>query len=136
MCKFESCDLNPVDVFRDTPLDNAYMQSHRPIAALLEDAGALSGSDPSLQAKAAEVRSWIRNMEEKRRIDRQNEVLESLPEQRVVKATTVVVRAQTEFVQVWQMQCIDILPRRRCRTRYCTGEQCWTLDGYLQLRKL
>lgn len=48
MCKYESCSINPVDTFGDTPLDNARMMDQRAVASLLEQAGALSGGDPQL----------------------------------------------------------------------------------------
>lgn len=49
MCKYESCCINPVDTFGDTPLDNARMADQRAVAALLEHAGALPGIDPQLE---------------------------------------------------------------------------------------
>lgn len=49
MCKYENCGISPVDVFGRSPLDDARMMDNRPVASLLEQAGALSGSDPQLE---------------------------------------------------------------------------------------
>lgn len=100
MRKFEACDINPVDSFGHTPLDNAHMKNQRAIAALLEEAGALPGSDPSLAARAEEVREWMQTSEAERRTKRMEEVMASLPEEQAVQASTTAVQAQKQFVQV------------------------------------
>lgn len=100
MCNYEACDLNPVDSFGSTPLDNALMKNQRAIAALLEEAGGLSGSHPLLATKAEEEKASIRASEEERRTKRQEEVLAGLPEQTAVQDVATVVHSQTQFVQV------------------------------------
>ena len=100
MCKFEAVDINPVDSFGDTPLNNARMNGQRAVSSLLEDAGALPGSDPSLAAKAEEVREWMRTVEDERRKERLEAALAALPEALAVQASAAVVKSQKEFVQV------------------------------------
>ena len=100
MCKFEGVHINPVDSFGHTPLDNALMTGQRAVVALLEDVGALSGSDPSLAPKVEEVRGWMRAEETKRRANRLEEVLAGLPEEKAVQESEAIIKAQTEFVQV------------------------------------
>jgi ankyrin repeat protein len=100
MCKFESCNLNPVDGFGDTPLDNARMTNQRAVAAMLEDAGGISGSDSSLAAEAAEVQEYIRNMANTSKAIRLQELLATLPEAKAVQDSLMVVDTQKQFVQV------------------------------------
>jgi ankyrin repeat protein len=96
MCKYEACDINPVDGFGHTPLDNARMTKQRAIAALLEQAGALPGSTPELQEKASKVQSRIKA---ELRAGRIAAVLRSLPEQSIVSTLLALVAAQKSWVQ-------------------------------------
>jgi hypothetical protein len=99
MCKYEACDINPVDGFGHTPLDNARMTKQRAIAALLEQAGALPGSTPELQEKASKVQSRIKASEAELRAGRIAAVLRSLPEQSIVSTLLALVAAQKSWVQ-------------------------------------
>jgi ankyrin repeat protein len=105
MCKFDACNLNPVDGFGYTRLDNARMKNQRAAAALLEEYGALPGSDPSLASAAEEVASWIHALDEERRTNRMREVLQSLPEEKAVRNSAAVVCLQKTFVQVGSLYC-------------------------------
>lgn len=70
ICKFEAANINPVDGYGSTPLDNAHIVGDTAVAALLEEQGGLRGSHESLLAEANETKGWVqtehRKQQEKR----------------------------------------------------------------------
>lgn len=93
-------NLNVVDVFGNTALDDALMVGERAIAALLESNGALRGGDPALEGQHARTLAWAAEQEGVRRAARRQEILESLPESRLVDAADIVNDALDRFVVV------------------------------------
>lgn len=100
MCKVKSIDINPVDGYGCTPLDNARMTRSAPIAALLERAGAKPGRDESLVSKAQEVKEWVgRNARSQQQLHLDT-VQTKFPEQEQAAHAATAVQHQTEFVHV------------------------------------
>lgn len=100
LCKGKSVDVNPVDGYGNTPLDNARMMGRTAIAALLERAGGKSGADESLCSQSNAAKEWVQRNARAQRQQHLDEVLAKLPEQEQVTRAAAAVQCQAEFVQV------------------------------------
>lgn len=100
ICKVKSVDINPVDGYGCTPLDNARMAKSAPIAALLERAGAKPGRDESLMSKAQEVKEWVGRSARSQLQLHLDKVQTRLPEREQAARAATAVQHQTEFVHV------------------------------------
>lgn len=100
ICKIKTSDVNPIDGYGNTPLDNARMVGSAPIAALLERAGAKSGSDPALATKARQCKEWVVSHTQKGMQDHLETVLSRLPEQQQAALAANAVQHLIKFIQV------------------------------------
>lgn len=100
LCKSNSANVNPVDAYASTPLDNANMVGDAAIAALLKEAGGLCGSAPILSSRLQETREWIQQQGDRQQELRRAEILSDLPEQHQAAAAAAIAHLQREFVQV------------------------------------
>lgn len=100
ICKSCTADVNPVDAYGSTPLDNAKMVADVAVVALLQEAGGLCGSDASLASRFQETRAWIQQQETRQQEHRRNEIRSELPEEHQASTAAAIAQAQKEFVQV------------------------------------
>jgi hypothetical protein len=91
-------NLNSVDYFGQTALDNANMLGEKAIAALLESNGGLQGNHNSPQHQ--ETLHQIMNEQQNRKLRWREEVQSLLPERKVVESATLVNSALEWFVVV------------------------------------
>lgn len=54
----QKVNLNVLDIFGHTPLDDARRQRHAAVISVLEASGALPGTDDSLKRSIRDVREW------------------------------------------------------------------------------
>eukprot|EP00892_Ulva_mutabilis_P004198 jgi/Ulvmu1/214/UM001_0218.1 len=99
ICKLPSADINPVDGYGSTPLDNARMVGDLATAALLEESGGLPGSHESLHARVHDTKAWVQQEHKAQQQKRWREVLSALPEEQQAVAAMSVAQAQKQFVQ-------------------------------------
>lgn len=128
ICKFQPHGVNAVDAYGSTPLDNARMMQDTVIAALLEEAGAMRGTDASLHQQIHEVEEWVQKGNVEQQEKRRLEVLMALPEEQLAAAAVAVTQAQQEFVQVLAKITI-FQPGMRC---HCWSRElldCWTRES-------
>jgi ankyrin repeat protein len=100
VCKSTLYDVNPVDKYGQTPLDNAQAAGHDTILALLCRAGGLPGSDPSLHGRHENSLEWAALERKNVEAERLCELMLKLPEYQMVHDAMTLKQAQTLFVQV------------------------------------
>ena len=92
--------LNLVDVFGDTPVDNAVSRGEDAIAALLRRVGVLSGADPALAGLREKAHKRQDTVLEVLQRSRTEAILAGLPEERAVESMKLVVQAFKTFSEV------------------------------------
>ena len=93
--------LNLVDVFGDTPFDNAVARGEDAIASLLKRVGVLSGADPALAGYQDKACERQRDLLQALRLHRKEGVLANLPEEQIAESMKLVVQAFRLFSEVW-----------------------------------
>jgi hypothetical protein len=93
-------NLNSVDYFGQTALDNANMLGEKAIAALLESNGGLQGDHHCVSPQHQETLHQIMNEQQNRKLRWREEVLSLLPERKVVESAKLVNSALEWFVVV------------------------------------
>jgi hypothetical protein len=81
-------NLNSVDIFGQTALDNAIMVGEKAIAALLESNGGLRGDHAQLAPLHQLTLERVQREEQQHRQQRRMDIQQSLPERQVVEATS------------------------------------------------
>jgi ankyrin repeat protein len=92
--------VHAIDVWGNTPLDNAIRKDDTAAIAVLKRTGGLPGSHPDMQAKHAKVVEALKVQKAKLDRARISQALLNLPEEQIAKQLAAVVVAFQKFVQV------------------------------------
>lgn len=96
--------VHSVDIFGETPLDNAVKSKYDVGVALLKRVGGLSGGDPQMADLANETLVWYQRECEKRQASVLKEAVRQLPEQKVSDELYAVEGGLRQFMQVMSLQ--------------------------------
>ena len=89
-----------VDVFGNSPLDNAIIQNYEVGIALIKRVGGLSGSDPKMAKVAQTTLAWQRTQREQREAKVLAHAMHQLPEYVLLEDLSAVEAALHNFVEV------------------------------------
>jgi ankyrin repeat protein len=92
--------VHAVDLWGNTPLDNAIQKDDTAAIAVLKRNGGLPGSHPDMQAKHAKVVEALKVQKAKSDRAWVSQALLNLPEEQVAKQLAAVMAAFQKFVQV------------------------------------